>query len=525
VHNAYHFCSRPARFLITILIGFLNTLGGLAQPSPATEHLGKVDPVPADVLLVEDFFRGRPVQRGLLTVSERHDAHNDGAIGIGFLRFVATGAAAAPPLFILPGGPAWSMRDLGDDFLAQVPIFAVIDRLRQYQDVVVIEQRGYRHSIPSLDCVGLTSYEGMLRNGQDEIEAIRQTGAECHGAWLARGADLAAFTVREAAADVDALRTALDYQEINLLGNSFGSHWAMAVMRYYPEPISTALIAGVEGPDHTFDVPSEVLGSLARLASVAEEDAALVHRIPEDGLLGALQAVIRRLENMPGGVVYSTTSDGKLVDINAEDIRQMARGFPYIDTAEKAGLWPAMVLELYAGNYRSAADFSLRRRHFSPWHGLFSAMDCASGASEPRRRLLTDDAARELISDINRRYLTACEIWNDADMGDDFRSGFRSGIPTVIVQGDWDISTPPENALSIRHFFTNHYYVGIQYGTHRELWATLYRNEEFLRSVQHFLSSGSFDTMPEHLVAPIPEFTKPDLPHDDVRERKPVISG
>ena len=44
----------------------------------------------------------------------------------------------------------------------------------------------------------------------------------------------------EAAADVNDIRQALGYDRIILWGGSFGSHWSMAVMRYYPHIVARA---------------------------------------------------------------------------------------------------------------------------------------------------------------------------------------------------------------------------------------------------------------------------------------------
>jgi hypothetical protein len=41
-------------------------------------------------------------------------------------------------------------------------------------------------------------------------------------------------------------------------------------------------------------------------------------------------------------------------------------------------------------------------------------------------------------------------LWNAAGLGDAFRKNVASDIPTLLVHGTWDTSTPIENALDTR---------------------------------------------------------------------------
>ena len=69
-----------------------------------------------------------------------------------------------------------------------------------------------------------------------------------HEFWTSTGLDLSGFTIIEAAADLNDLRQALGYDKVTLWGGSFGSHWAMAVLRYYPETVERAVLPRNGGP-------------------------------------------------------------------------------------------------------------------------------------------------------------------------------------------------------------------------------------------------------------------------------------
>src|SRR5207344_3628879 len=88
----------------------------------------------------------------------------------------------------------------------------------------------------------------------------------------AKGIDPRGYTVKECADDVADLRKALGYQQITLVGTSFGSQWSFAIMRRHPEIVARALLSGVEPLDYGYDMPSHVVAGLQRMWWEDEED-------------------------------------------------------------------------------------------------------------------------------------------------------------------------------------------------------------------------------------------------------------
>ncbi|MEM1110310.1 MAG: alpha/beta hydrolase [Pseudomonadota bacterium] len=456
----------------------------------------------ADVLLFEGYFKnGSDAEFGILLTRENPADDESRQIGVAFTRFAASGEVTAPPLFVMPGGPGFSYRDVSAAQQQASPSLAVFQRLRQYQDVVVMEQRGGQHSFPYLDCQAFVPEGTAVRSPEDLEAATRATSTACRRAWLDKGVDLKSYTVDKAAADVDAVRRALGYDKINVAGNSFGSHWTMAVLRYHGEHVNAALLSGLEGPDHTFDTPSEVRNALQRVADVAASEPGLADVMPEQGLIAALEEVIVRLDSKPVAV------DG--MTLSGSDVRAMARGFPYASNRLAVAEWPAMVIELHRGDYTRLAAFAAGRREFEPDSAMYYVMDCASGGTDARRERNAADPAMELMGNINAGYNAACAVWTDADMGETFRAGFTTSVPTVMYQGNWDVSTPMENALSIREIFEDHRLVIADRATHAQVWHTLYRNEAFFDAIQNFFESGDFSEVPERIQVPVEPFALP----------------
>ena len=86
-------------------------------------------------------------------------------------------------------------------------------------------------------------------------------------------------------------------------------------------------------------------------------------------------------------------------------------------------------------------------------------------------------------------YETACPTWG-ADLGEEFRSGFETDIPTVVVHGTWDVSTPFENALECLPFFENLNFVVVDGGTHGALGEAMGFSPDFAAALMAFATQG-----------------------------------
>jgi pimeloyl-ACP methyl ester carboxylesterase len=71
-----------------------------------------------------------------------------------------------------------------------------------------------------------------------------------------------------------------------------------------------------------------------------------------------------------------------------------------------------------------------------------------SGERRERHDAFRNAPAQRVLGNINWFYDAACPIW-DSDVGHGFRTDFATDIPTLLIHGDWDTSTPLENAQEL----------------------------------------------------------------------------
>jgi len=447
-------------------------------------------------------------ERGRLFVPMDRSASNSPVISVEFVRFPAAteAGAARPPIFQLPGGPGF--RGLTVDVLEESGWYRTyVGPLRELADVVVMGQRGIGSSRPNTRCDGpLVVPPDTALTTTEEEKRLQEASRRCKRFWTEQGLDVNSLNVMEAAADVNAVREALGYESLILRGQSFGSHWSMAFMRRYPEIVDRALLSGLEGPNATYDMPSGILNSLKRTAEDAEQDEELAPHIPDGGLIQALEDVVDRLKAEPVTVTVEHPETGDPVDVRLayQDRGDFADGYgPVPDSRHDMAGWPRDVLALYNGDYKTAAR-DKAEAHVGPPDfptASFFALDCGSGITPEREQRLDDDPAQAIVGNTAFLYQAACSVW-DVDLGNDFRTGFETDIPTVMVHGTWDLSTPYMNAKELQPAFTNGTLVTVKRGTHDAFYGAREASEDFAEGIRHFLKTGDRSKMPDTVTLP-----------------------
>lgn len=444
-------------------------------------------------------------ERGMLRVPIVRADQKSKVIAIDVWRFRALEGApeGAPPIFQLNGGPGWpGLEPAGIDWQRDiVPFIATAD-------LVIVGQRGIGTSTDTSCDMVLAGAERPALDASPEQRAqfLRQKCGECRAHWEALGYDLTGLNVKEAAADVDDVRRLLGYEQIALSGGSFGSHWGMAVMRFFPRGVARAVLTGMEGPDHTYDMPSGVLHSLERMAKAAERAPELAAHLPEEGLIGALERVIESVEAEPFELEVAHPRTGKTTPlrIDGDLVRELALGYSgRVNSRGGMPSWPADLIALYRGEFERAAQARLAQGDgLDLPSASFFMLDCGSGITPARLEQLHQDPARRIVGDLgNWFYENACPAWG-ADLGDEFRTGFTTDIPTVIVHGTWDVSTPFDNALELLPAFRNLHFIPVEGGSHGALGEAVRLVDGFHPALMKFLASGDASDLPAEVTLP-----------------------
>ena len=170
---------------------------------------------------------------GTLTVPEDRSTPSGRQVGLHVAVVPAAAAAPMPdPFFALAGGPG----DASTAFFAWLP--GLYAQVHETHDIVLVDQRGTGRSNPLVlpampDTSGLPAAEADRRL----VEWSQTSLADLD-------ADPRMYTSTIAADDLDAVREALGYDQIDLYGTSYGGELAQYYLRQHSEHVRVAVLDG-----------------------------------------------------------------------------------------------------------------------------------------------------------------------------------------------------------------------------------------------------------------------------------------
>lgn len=423
-------------------------------------------------------FDGSPLagELGRLHVPERHDHPQGPSIELAFVRYRTTNPHPGAPIVFLAGGPGASGVATSGPIATHPQL-----RLLEHADVIGLDQRGTGLTRPDLDRAFVERLSDGKPASRDEVAAaFSRAAARCAAHWESIGVDLSAYDTGESAEDIDALRRALGVPRLVLYGSSYGSHLGLAYLRHHEAQVERALFLSVEGPDHTWKLPSVVQQRLEAVAVLAAESEEIRTNLPD--LLGTVRTLEAQLARTTITIPGPDNLPLRLGPFDLHCWIANALG----STTGIAAL-PAGLRRLERGDFTPLAETARELRRIEV-RAMPLAMDCASGASPARwRRIAVERGTREnLLGDaIHAPYLPeGCTVCGCEDLGEEFRAPLHSDVPVVFVSGELDARTPPENVEEIRTGFPRSAHVRVTNASHdaRGLMA-----EEFRDLLQAFL--------------------------------------
>ena len=400
---------------------------------------------------------------GVLVVPENRRDPQSNLIELAFVRFKSTSKNPGAPIVYLAGGPGGS--GIGTAMGSRFPLFMA---MREIGDVLAFDQRGTGRSKPNLTCYQRFNFPlDVVPSREALLKVYSEHSRDCAGYWRElQRVDLTGYNTNESADDLEDLRKALGAKQLSLWSISYGTHLALTTIRRHPQSINRAILAGTEGPDHTFKLPGNIQQHLADLASVIKADPELGKEIPD--FLGLMKSVLDKLEKEPA-VVEVTDPLTKLpvkVTVN-KFVMQYLTGsnIGTTDTAE----FPLLYYAASKGDYSLAAKAWLNQTRNGWGSAMSFMMDCASGATLARTQKIGREAKETLLGDeANQVFPAICETWKAPDLGDTFRAPVRADVPVLFISGTLDARTPVSNAEEYRAGFPNSTHLIIEGAVHSD---------------------------------------------------------
>jgi pimeloyl-ACP methyl ester carboxylesterase len=400
---------------------------------------------------------------GTLLVPENRSNPESNLIELAFVRFKSTAKNPGPPIVYLAGGPGGS-----GIWTAKGSRFPLFMALREIADVIAFDQRGVGYSKPYLQCFDRLALPlDVAPTREAAIKELREKSRSCASYWRdIQRVDLTGYNTNESADDLEDLRKALGVNQISLWSISYGTHLAFAAMRRHPTSIHRAILAGTEGPDHTYKLPSNIQKHLEDLAAVIEADPEVGKEIPD--FLGLMKSVFDRLDAKPETVEITDPQTKLKVKVIVNKFVMQYIVASNIGTTVSAR-FPALFYRASKGDFTNPAQVWLSQSRDEIGSAMSYMMDCASGQTAARRERIAREAKGMLLEDIfNFPFPDVCTEWNAPDLGDEFRAPLKSDIPVLFISGTLDARTPISNAEEYRKGFSNSTHMIIEGAVHSD---------------------------------------------------------
>lgn len=362
------------------------------------------------------------------------------------------------PVIYLEGGPGGSAL-FQVDFLVNHPVLDT-------HDLIVFDQRGTGFSWPSLNCIEI------------EEDLDEDPIAACRDRLLDEGINLNMYNSAQSAADVNDLRIALGYDEVNLWGISYGTKLALTTIRDYPEGVRSVVIDSVYPPeiDDMALTPVSFVEAFEALFARCAADADCADSFPD--LENVFYEMIVALDAQP---LWVETDEGDL-EISGEEILAQfflalydSERIPYLPyalalLAEEDEDWVLEGYDILTGAYIPGRDDDFPDTPFTDSDFVQEYIEELGDISDAEGMNYSFDCSEEYqLSDIDAAYVAAesapeplqeyfiigietniqsCEVWGVDTAAAIENERVQSDVPTLIISGLFDPVTPPSSGDS-----------------------------------------------------------------------------
>jgi pimeloyl-ACP methyl ester carboxylesterase len=380
---------------------------------------------------------------GWLVAAADRDDPAAGEVRLPVVRVRATSPDAQPdPVVFLDGGP-------GGHTLAQIGDLHRLLRTPD-RDLVLFDQRGAGFAQPSLRC---PEYVAAAIDSADEepdaaLTMLATSLDTCAEQVSTSGVSLQAYSTRENAADVDDLRRVLGYESVNLVGLSYGTRLALAVLRDHPEGVRSVVLDSPAPPhiDWLAERAPTAERSMGLLFAACAAEPACADAHPR--LEERFWSLTDRLDRDPLAMRTIDPETTSAVTWRIDGNALIGILFHQLYDASAIPRLPRMIADVEAGT-----DAALRipltqllgaLRGAS--HGMHHLVMCndeypffersaMSGTAEPRLERWAARSLQPLLEFCERHGLTeAAAVENEP---------VASDVPVLLLAGEFDPITPP----------------------------------------------------------------------------------
>jgi pimeloyl-ACP methyl ester carboxylesterase len=370
---------------------------------------------------------------GSYRVFEDREARQGRSIDLRVAVVPALAASPRPdPLVLLVGGPGQAAT------VAGAHIAEALRDVRNRRDIVLVDQRGTGKS-NALHC------ESDRTQPLAELFAPRPDPAKTRACLDALDADTRLYATPVAMDDLDEVRAALGYEQVNLWGGSYGTRAALVYLRQHGPHVRSLVLDG--SAPFSLQLPLYAARDAQRALDLTyadcQSDAACQRAFPD--ARAELERLLAALGEAPRDVQVAHPRSGVPTPLRIEraGLAGAVRNLLYLP--QLAGLLPLAVQRAQSGDYgpfiASADAFA---NGVGVATGMFLSIVCAEDV--PRFDAAQAEAATRgtflggaWLDDVRAE----CRAWPAATLPDAYHEPVSSDAPSLLLSGHLDPITPP----------------------------------------------------------------------------------
>jgi pimeloyl-ACP methyl ester carboxylesterase len=410
---------------------------------------------------------GKETTCGYVIVPESHAQPNNGrTLKLAVVVFKSTNPKPAPvPIINIEGGPGGQVQGAisaltGDYYKA----------FTGNTDAIFYDQRGVGKSEPALFCpefyTDLPVPPAQPFGDPEKLDDELRAALYCHDRFVNQGYNLNAYNSSESAGDINDIRIALGYSQLNLYGSSYGTLLAQTVMRLYPQIVRSVVLDSVVRPDINFDLNSVATGSRSfnLIFQTCAADAACNKAYPD--LKNVFSKTIAKLDSKQASVPVTDPYYGDKFDVKISGTELVQLLFQLMYSSRALPKIPQLIYSI------SKADYSLLGSIISSslygddidW-GMYFSVVCSevwpfTGPDE--QKIAEANALPELLKGNDKSVqstITLCRKWNVLKADPAEHTLLKSDLPTLVMEGQFDPITPPEYGQKVASQLSKSFYV------------------------------------------------------------------
>jgi pimeloyl-ACP methyl ester carboxylesterase len=367
----------------------------------------------------------------------------------------ASGWEGAEPVVYLTGGPGSRSGIRSDPEIDRWLDFLGVEHWTRTHDVIVIGQRGTTWTDSDLSCPGLSDPTVWTNTGKTpdawmgRRQRMRDAVIACRQRLVGQGHALAAYNSTQSARDVAALRPLLGLDAWSLYGVSYGTRFALTMMRNHPDGIRSAILDSPY-PPQLAKLGVDAAGfeeALSRVMDACEADSLCRAHYPD--LRSQLAELLAELAQTPLHLPV-TSRDGKVTaSLTVDDVELLDTLLSLVrdhDTIEQV---PGLIEEIderpqvFAARYQ---DLLLDDPDADSAEGAYLSIFCNDDHAAVAADYWVAEAQRHpWLHDwlLVRPSEIPGELWPVTPIDPRDKQPVVSDIPTLILAGALDPTTPP----------------------------------------------------------------------------------